>query len=50
MGESMDILTVEEVETTHAQLVEHLADRFDPEEAVNRATTILTKYYLGVEQ
>jgi len=45
----MNALSVEEVEQIYAQLAEHLADRFDPIEAMNRATDILAKYYLGVD-
>ena len=46
----METLTVEEAEEIYAQLVEHLADRFDFPEAMNRATDILGKFYLSVEQ
>lgn len=45
----MESRTVEE-ETIYGQLIEHLADRYGPEDAVNRATDILAKFYLSVEQ
>ena len=39
------------VEETYSQLIEHLSDRFtDPTEAINKATHILAKYYLNIEE
>lgn len=41
-------LIVEEVEEIWTQLAEHFADRFDFPDAINRATTIFSKYYLNI--
>ena len=39
------------VEEIYSQLIEHLNDRFtDPTEAINKATHILAKYYLNIEE
>jgi len=46
-GPISQMIAVGEVEELHAQLAEHLSDRFDPDEAVNKATDILAKVYLG---
>ena len=42
----METLTDGEI---YVLLVEHLLDRFEPDEAVNRATRIFAKYYLNAE-
>lgn len=39
------------VDRVYSQLMEHFSERFiDPVEAVNKATHILAKYYLNIEE
>ena len=39
------------VEETYSQLIEHISDRLtNPMEAINKATHILAKYYLDLEE
>jgi hypothetical protein len=46
-----DPLWLFDVEEIYSQLIEHLSERFiDPTEAVNKATDILAKYYLNIEE
>jgi len=47
-GSVDQMIPVQEVEEIHSQLSEHFADRFEPDDAVNRATDTLSKYYLNV--
>jgi hypothetical protein len=42
------LLRVEEI---YSQLIEHLSDRLtNPVEAINKATQLLAKYYLNIEE
>ncbi len=48
---NLDTMTVVSVEELYAQLMEHLNDRYtDPVEAINKATQLLAKYYLNIQE
>lgn len=45
------MITVDRIEKTYSQLIEHFSDRFaEPTEAINKATQFLAKYYLNIEE
>ena len=51
MSTIVDMLWLLRVEEIYSQLIEHLGDRFkDPVEAINKATHLLAKYYLNIEE
>jgi len=45
------MITIDSVEGIYTQLMEHLSDRFcDPKEAINKATYVLAKYYISIDE
>ena len=48
---TLDVSWLLSIDQTYSQLMEHLSNRFtDPVEAINKATLILAKYYLNLEE
>jgi hypothetical protein len=48
---TIDISWLLSVDQIYSQLMEHFSDRFtEPIEAINKATNILAKYYLNLEE
>jgi hypothetical protein len=50
MSTTLDVSWLLSVDQIYSQLMEHFSDRYaDPIEAVNKATHIIAKYYLTLE-